>query len=71
MSDRQKKMSLKKSFDSARIKQTYRKKKTKEKSSQEEERDVENRTNNRSVESKKRETASLEQKVTSGMVRKI
>lgn len=29
MSDRQKKMSLKKSFDSARIKQTYRKKKQK------------------------------------------
>lgn len=69
MSDQQKKMSLKKSFDSARIKQTYRKKK--QKSSQEEERDVENGTNNRSVESKKRETASLEQKVTSGMVRKI
>lgn len=58
MSDRQEKMSLKKSFESPRIKPTGKKKK--EKSTQEEERDVEKGMSNRSVESKKRETASLE-----------
>lgn len=65
MSDFQKNMSLKMQFDSARIKQTYRK--TKEHSRK----DAEKGTNNRSVERKKGETASLEQKVTSEMVRKI
>lgn len=57
MSDLQKNMSPKKWFDNARIKQTYRK--TKQKSAQEE-RDSEKGTNNRSVEGKKGETASIE-----------
>lgn len=57
MSDFQKKIALKKWFDSARIKQNHRK--TKQKSTQED-RDAEKETNNRSVESKKRETESIE-----------
>lgn len=51
MSDLQKKMSLNKWFDNARIKQIYEK--TKQKSTQGE-RDAEKETNNRSVESKER-----------------